>query len=669
MALLNIQDVKKFYGRQDVLRKAAFHVNSGEKVGLIGPNGAGKSTLLRLILGDESPDEGQVHKAKGLRLGYLPQDLMSFSGQNLLEMVMDTAENLRAIEAELALLAQEIEEAARHRPVDEEALLELTNRQSSLLELFEGLGGYTLESEAKKILDGLGFRESDFSRPIEAFSGGWIMRAVLARLLLAQPDILLLDEPTNHLDMDSLLWLESYLKSSASALILVSHDRVFLNNVALRIVEVERGEAFSYSGNYDRYLDEKEKRKTTQAAAYASQQDRIKQIERYIEKNRVRASTARRAQSRVKMLERMEKLEAPVQQQKTFKLSLPEPARGPDMLVELSDITKSYGSNTVYRNLDFAVRRNDRIAILGPNGQGKSTLVKLLAGRTDIQSGTRRVGAGVIVSYFTQFQLEDLNPDRTIIEELDAVAGDLTPGRLRSILGGFLFQGDDVFKKVAVLSGGEKSRLIMAKMMLVAPNLLLLDEPSNHLDIPGREMLEQALKQYTGTICLISHDRRLINAVANKVVVINHGRVESFPGNFNDYGEIWQERLNAPQIGAASVGGSIGPDPTPLKIQSRANREAQKKAAAQARQRLYSERAPLLENLKRLEKRQEELGGRLEEITAALAEPDTYQDPERSKDLNLEYSRLKAEMDETTAAWEGAAMKLEEIEADQSNGI
>ena len=309
------------------------------------------------------------------------------------------------------------------------------------------------------------------------------------------------------------------------------------------------------------------------------------------------------------------------------------------------------------------------MAILGPNGQGKSTLMKLLAGESDIQAGTRRVGGGVIISYFTQFQLEALNPERTIIEELDTVAGDLSPGRLRSILGGFLFHGDDVFKKVAVLSGGEKSRLIMAKMMLVAPNLLLLDEPSNHLDIPGRDMLEQALKQYTGTICLISHDRRLINAVANKVVVINHGRVESFPGNFNDYREIWQERLNAPQMGTASTGGSIQPDPTPPKIQSRTEREAQKKAAAQARQRLYSERAPLLEALERLEKQQEELGGRIEEISAALAEPDTYQNPQRSKDLNLEYTRLKAEMDETTAAWEEAAMKLEEIEAEQSRGM
>ena len=663
MALISLQDVKKFYGRQDVLRGASFQVNTGEKIGLIGANGAGKTTLMRIVLDQETADEGVVSKIKGLRLGHLPQDLMTFSGQSLLGLVMDTVEDLRAIETELSFLAQDIEtEAGKDQP-DEEILLDLTTRQGQLLTLFENLGGYTLEAEAKKILQGLGFTEKDFERPIEEFSGGWMMRAVLARLLLSGPDVLLLDEPTNHLDMESLIWLENYLQNSTSALVLVSHDRVFLNNVVKRIAEVERGRVNTYSGNYDRYLEEKEKRRATEAATYAAQQDRIKQAERFIEKNRVRASTARRAQSRMKMLEKMEKVEAPVHQAKTFKISLPEPARSPEILVDLAGVTKAYGKNVIYRDLDLMIRRNDRLAFLGANGQGKSTLLKLLAGTTDFSTGTRRVGDGVVIGYFAQFQLEELNPDRTVLEELDTVAGDLTPGRLRSVLGGFLFRGDDVFKKVAVLSGGEKSRLVLAKLMLIAPNLLLLDEPSNHLDIPGRDMLLHALNNYKGTICLISHDRHLINAIANKILVVGRGGVEVCPGNLDDYQNIWKKRLEEDRTPGQPAHGEQPEKKAATKTMTRAEREARKKAEARARQALADQRAPLVKEIEKLENLQEKLSARLEELSAALAAPETYQDQERSKALNLEYAQVKAEADQAVAAWEEAAIKLEEVEA------
>ena len=456
MSLLNLENLTKYYGRQDILRNATGFINAGERVGLIGANGAGKTTLLRLILGQESPDEGSVHKAKGLRLGHLPQDLMTFSGQTLLEMVMDTAEEIRAIDAELAQVNLELEEISKGFVNNEPVLLELTNRQSHLMELFENLGGYTLETQAEKILAGLGFSEMDFGRPVEEFSGGWIMRGVLARLLLAEPDILLLDEPTNHLDMDSLLWLENYVQSCPSALLLVSHDRVFLNNVVQRILEVDRGAINSYQGNYDRYLLEKEKRLATEAAAFAGQQERVKQVERFIDRNRVRKDRAKQVQSRIKMLEKMDKLEPPPSPGKQLSFSLPQPSRSPENLIELTGVHKAYGANRIYQNLDLTIRRNDRVAFLGHNGAGKTTLMKLLAGATDFQAGTRRVAEGVVISYFAQFQLEELNPNRTVLEELDTVAGDLLPGRLRTILGSFLFRGDDVFKKVAVLSGGEK---------------------------------------------------------------------------------------------------------------------------------------------------------------------------------------------------------------------
>ena len=662
MALISVQSVKKFYGRQDVLRGASFQINSGERVGLIGANGAGKTTLLRMILGRERPDEGEVTRLKGLRLGYLPQDLMTFSGQTLLDMVMDTAEEIRALEAELAYIAADIEEAAKSASPDEEALLELTERQGRLLAQYEDLDGYTLQAQAEKILEGLGFTKQDFDRPIDEFSGGWMMRAVLARLLLAGPDVLLLDEPTNHLDMDSLLWLENYLLSCSSALILVSHDRVFLNNVIKRVVEVDRGMTYSYTGNYDSYQVDKEKRVAMEAAAYAGQQERIKQAERFIERSRVRAATARQVQSRIKMLGKMDKIEAPVTSARKIRFSLPPAPRSPEILCELEGVTKRYGSLTVYQDLDFSVRRGDRIAFLGANGRGKSTLLKMVAGTTDFQEGRRRMGEGVVASYFAQFQLEELNPNNTVLEELSLAAGDLTAGSLRNILGSFLFKGDDVFKKTAVLSGGEKTRVILAKMMVTAPNLLLLDEPSNHLDIPGRDMLEQALRQYTGSICLISHDRRLINAVANKVLVIKDRRVEVLPGSFDDFQNIWENRL-AEEAASGSSPEEVREDPGARTGLTRAEKEARKRAEAEARQKLYRERAPLQREIEILEARQAEITSRMDEISADLARPETYRDVELSKTLNQDYGRLKSEIEKVTSAWEEAALRLEEIES------
>ena len=649
------------------MRGASFNVASGERVGLVGPNGSGKSTILRLILSQESPDGGQVTKAKGARIGYLPQDLMTFSGQSLLDLVMDTAEDLRSIETELGQIASEIEALSDNASSRQDELLELTTRQGYLLTRFDMLGGYTLEAEARKILAGLGFTETDMDRPIDSFSGGWIMRAVLARLLLAGPDLLLLDEPTNHLDIDSLLWLENYLSGASSSLLLVSHDRTFLNNVVNRIVEIDRGRIYNYSGNYDQYLEGKEKRMVTETAAYENQQGQIKQVERFIERNRVRASTARRAQSRIKQLEKLDKLEAPVHSRnQSFNLSLPPAPRAPDTLVELASVEKSFGPLQIYSDLNMTVRRGDRIAFLGANGRGKSTLMKIIAGATRIDDGYRRVGNGVIMSYFAQFQLEELNPHRTVIEELDSVAGDLTPGRQRSILGGFLFRGDDVFKKVSVLSGGEKSRLILAKIMCIGPNLLLLDEPSNHLDIPARDMLEQALLQFDGTICLISHDRRLINAIANKVLVIQDGGVETLPGNFDEYQEIWLEKLTSPnQKEPASAARSTIPvmeEKAGSKGETRAEREARKKAQAQARQEFSRRKKPLTVKVNKLENRLSELGSELDRLSTQMADPEAYQDAERSKQMNLEYGQVKSELEKTTAEWEAAALELEELE-------
>ncbi|MBW2622214.1 MAG: ATP-binding cassette domain-containing protein [Deltaproteobacteria bacterium] len=667
MSLIALKDITKFYSQQDVLKSANFQISAGERVGLIGPNGAGKTTLFRLILGLESAQSGEIHKSKSLRIGYLPQDILTFSGKTVLTLVMDTAEEARAVENELEEVAREIEEKSKAAFLDEASLLELTRRQSHLFELFEVLGGYQLESRAGKILEGLGFHTADFGRQVDELSGGWIMRAALARLLLSEPDILLLDEPTNHLDMESLLWLENYLKQCPSALLLISHDRTFLNTVVHRIVEIDRAEITNYACGFDEYLVEREKRLTVQAAAYANQQERIKQIERFIERGRVRKSSARRVQSRVKTLEKIERIDAPATRSKTIKLVLPPGARPPQTLIKLSKVSKSYGQNTIYRDLDFSIHRGDKIAFLGVNGAGKTTLMKILAGVTEFEAGKREVGPNTILSYFAQHQLEELNENLTVLEELSSVAPDQAVGRLRTILGSFLFREEDVFKKVAVLSGGEKTRLILAKIMLTGPNLLLLDEPSNHLDIPGRDMLKQALKQFQGCICFISHDRSLINSIANKIVLARNGKLEIFPGNFDDFYRIWEDRL---KLDFNQKVPGVEAEKAPTARLSRAEREARKRMEAEYRQRLYTKKAPLEKELRNLESNLTDVGERLDSLDHELSKPEAYQSPEKSKELNQEYSQLKAKSEELTAAWEDILGKLTAIEEniEQSEG-
>ncbi len=663
MSLVTFSEVDRYYGRQDVLTGVTLALNPGERVGLVGRNGAGKTTLIRLIMEEENPDAGQVTRARGLRLGYLPQEILGRRGIKLLDLVMDTAEEFRRVEAELALVGAELAEKSE-AGADPAELMELAGRQGHLMHLFESLGGWEKEAEAKKILSGLGFGESDFIRDLSEFSGGWIMRALLARLLLASPDLLILDEPTNHLDLDSLIWLESYLKGSESALLLVSHDRVFLNNVAQKIVEVRQGRVHTYQGNYEQFLAEKEQRLATEAAAFENQRERIKQIEKFIERNRVRATTARRAQSRIKMLEKMDRLPAPESlDDQNFHFRLPVPARGPDQVAELAGVTKRYGAVEVYRDLNLLLRRGDRLALIGPNGRGKSTLLKMLAGLEPPSSGVRRLGQGVNVGYFAQFQMDSLNPTHTVLEEIATVAGDLTQGSLRSVLGGFLFSGEDVFKKVTVLSGGEKARLTLAKIMLRAPNFLLLDEPTNHLDIPGRQMLEDALADYPGTLVLISHDRHFINSLCQSVGIIEEGRLEVLPGNYDDYQTLWRKgeaetpgrKTPGPDL-APENGGESGAAP-----KAEGGRKETRQREAQARRELAARRKPMQDQVNAAEKRLAEIAGRKAELSALLADPSTYQDGERAKELNLEFAALNEEATAVEQSWEEAMTALEKL--------
>jgi ATP-binding cassette subfamily F protein 3 len=651
MSLVSFSDVSRFYGRQDVLTDVTFSLEPGERVGLVGRNGAGKTTVIRLIMGEESPDSGQVTKLKNLKIGYLPQEILTQSGKSILDLVLDTDPEYRRVESSL----KEIEltlNSVTENSLPESEVLSLVLRQGELLHEFERMGGWGKESLAKKILMGLGFEERDFERDLSEFSGGWIMRAVLARLLLADPDLLILDEPTNHLDLDSLIWLEGYLKSANSAILLVSHDRVFLNNVSNKIIELRSCKADVYQGNYEAFLEIKALRVQTEAAAFSNQQDRIKQMEKFIEKNRVRASTARRAQSRVKALEKMDKLSPPENiKEQSFNLKLPIGQRGPDMVAELTNVAKSYGDISVFSSLNFSLKRGDRVALVGPNGRGKSTLIKLLGGIIPPTSGTIKLGKNVDIGYFSQFQMDSLDPNKTVIEEFDTAAGKLTIGAQRSTLGGFLFSGDDVFKKVKVLSGGEKTRLLLAKIMMRAPNLLLLDEPTNHLDIPGRQMLEEALSDYRGTMVLISHDRHFINKLCSSVGIIENEELIVYPGDYDDYRDIWLKKIEEEAL--KNQGPAIS---EPKKEETQ---KPQKRDDSQSKENKKLVKA-LQKSIAEKETRLDEISAKVGEKDAILSDPKTYRDEELVKTLVAEKNALKKEEEELELLYE---KDLEELES------
>ncbi len=455
------------------------------------------------------------------------------------------------------------------------------------------------------------------------------MRLELARLLLSEPDLLLLDEPTNHLDLECLLWLEDYLLNCSSAFILVSHDRAFLNRTVQRIIEIEQGALYEYAGNYDFYLEEKAKRMEVRLATYKNQQDRIRQLERFIDRNRCNKKTAGQAQSRIKMLERMEKVEAPVVESQIH-FSFPPPARSGKRVIELRDVSKSYGDTNVYSGIDLVIERGDKIAFLGPNGAGKSTLLKILAGVVQPSSGELSAGFHTTVGYYAQHQWEQLNPDATVFEEALCVSGDMLQTQLRGLLGAFLFHGEDVLKKTAVLSGGEKARLVLCKLLLQRPNFLLLDEPTNHLDISSRVVLEKALGEFPGTICFISHDRRFINAVANKILVVKSGEIHIFPGNYDDYQRIWKTRLDSPPQNAEK--GKPEGNGSGAKA-----RTVQKRAEAEWRNELFRAKKPVQDRIESIERDLDSCHAELERLRERLADAETYRQGRLAVEIQSQY--------------------------------
>lgn len=644
--MLTLAGITKSFGGRTLFQDVSLQINRGDRVGLVGPNGAGKTTLFSLILKQESPDQGEVLLQRNTTVGYLPQESAPVGGETVLELA--TALHPELIELQRALKRMNTAVAPQ----------ESNPEVHYLRKRYDDLGGFTLEAKAKRILAGLSFRETDFDRPAGELSGGWIMRAHLGRLLVQSPDLLMLDEPTNHLDLEALLWFQNFLKNYPGAILVISHDREFLNTLVDSIVEIRRSRLFRYKGNYNDFLAQRDAQEEQHLAAYKNQQREIAHLMEFVDRFRAKNTKASQAQSKLKQIDRMEKIEAPVTDDVSIHFQFPQPARSGLRVITLTHVAHSYGSLHVYRDLNFQAERGQRTVLVGPNGAGKSTLLKLLAGVLPIQHGVRELGHNVKSGYYAQHRIENLNPDLTVLEEALQTPQRVTEQFVRTVLGSFRFRGDDVFKTISVLSGGEKSRLALVKLLLDPPNLLLMDEPTTHLDMPSIDALVAALQQYQGTLIFISHDVHFIGAMANHVVHVNTGRLTHYPGDYQYY----LDKSQAESARAALTQGNQLSSPIPaaadrpsVKLREQRRLEAEQRQAKSRLRRSQQEIVDQLElEISTLEQRQSEL-------TAALEDPSTYETPGRAVEINRELSSVLETLAERTKAWETEAAKLLEM--------
>ena len=532
--MIYFSNINKQYGKQLIFVDANFQLNPGEKVGLVGPNGSGKTTLFRMVVGEESPDEGDVTVPKKLTVGYFRQDVEEMQGRSVLDEAIAGSGRAGDLHHELEDLQRAMEDPARAGEMDR-----ILDRFGEVQEQYEHLGGYTLEAQAREVLHGLSFKDDQIDGDVGALSGGWKMRVALARVLLGRPDVLLMDEPTNHLDIESIIWLEQFLRSFQGALLMTSHDREFMNRIVTKIAEIDAGEIISYSGNYDFYERERTIRETNQQAAFARQQSMLAKEQRFIDRFKTHAAKAAQVQSRIKAIDKIEKIELPKKRQ-VVKFDFRIPPRSGDQVAVIEDLHKKYGSRVIYDGFSLTIRRGERWAVMGRNGAGKTTLLKMIAGASEPDSGTVRLGASLNMGYFAQQSLDVLDPDLTIIEHLQQDFPADGIGSLRSLAGAFQFSGDDVDKRIKSLSGGEKSRLAIARMLYNPPNFLVLDEPTNHLDLATKEMLVEALKDFQGTMIFVSHDRVFLRGLGSRVLELGgesgtDRTPRVYPGTYVEY--------------------------------------------------------------------------------------------------------------------------------------
>src|SRR2546423_12348236 len=532
--MISFSSVSKQHGKQVLFVDASFQLNPGEKVGLVGPNGSGKTTLFRMIVGEESADEGTISVPKKISIGYFRQDVQEMSGRSVLDEAIAGSGRLGDLHHELEALHHAMEDPAQAAEMDR-----ILSRFGEVQEEYEHLDGYTLEAQAREVLHGLGFDEGQIEGDVGALSGGWKMRVALARVLLGRPDVLLMDEPTNHLDIESIIWLEHFLKSFEGALLMTSHDREFMNRIVSRIAEIDGGEIIAYSGNYDFYERERAIRGANQQAAFTRQQAMFAKEQRFIERFKTHAAKAAQVQSRIKALDKIEKIELPRKRQ-VVKFDFRVPPRSGEQVAVLENLHKSYGPRVIYEGFNLTIRRGERWAVMGRNGAGKTTLLKMISGASAPDAGSVRLGASLNMGYFAQQSLDVLDPDLTVIEQLQLDFPQDGLGALRTLAGAFQFSGDDVDKKIRALSGGEKSRLVIALMLYNPPNFLVLDEPTNHLDLATKEMLVEALKEFEGTMIFVSHDRMFLRGLGSRVLELGgesgtDRRPHVFPGSYVEY--------------------------------------------------------------------------------------------------------------------------------------
>ncbi|MEL7002669.1 MAG: ABC-F family ATP-binding cassette domain-containing protein [Bacteroidota bacterium] len=635
--MIAINNLSYYIGGRALYENASLHIKPKDKIGLIGLNGKGKSTLLKLINGDYNSDGGEISKSKECTIGFLNQDLLSFqSDDSILNVAMMAFEEAVHVQRQIDAILQKLE-----TDYSDDLIEKLTKYQ----EKFEVLEGYSMQAKAEEILEGIGFRTEDLKRPLKEFSGGWRMRVMLAKLLLEKPSLLMLDEPTNHLDLPSIEWIENYLRTYEGAVIVVSHDRAFLNNTISKIVEVAQSQLTPYEGNYDFYLQEKELRSEIQKNAFENQQQKIKETERFIERFRAKATKARQVQSRVKSLERMDMIEDVIDENAVVNFKFTFKQKSGRHLIRLDGVSKAYGDLQILNDSTALIERGDKIALIGANGKGKSTLLRIIAGTESIK-GKREQGHNVNMGFYAQHQLESLKIENEILDELKQEGTAKTELELRQVLGCFLFTNDDVFKKIKVLSGGEKSRVALAKTLIEESNFLLLDEPTNHLDFQSENILIQALQQYQGTFITVSHNRHFVNQVANKIWYIENQEVKEYPGTYQEY--LYWKSLQEDNKPTSEPEQTTKPKIT--KVKQKKVRPDDKELSAAKRELASVENE--ITNL-------DEQKVLLEE---EMANPSVYGNPDKLMEVNTKYESIKTELSELNDRWEEIYNMVDQLE-------
>ncbi len=661
--MISINNLSYYLGDRALYENASLHIKPGQKIGLIGLNGTGKSTLLKIINGELLTDGGNIAKAGDVTMGFLNQDLLSYqTDDSILSVAMQAFARQNVLQAQIDELLHQMETNYTD---------DLIDKLGRAQEEFDALDGYTIQSRAEEILEGLGFTTDDLQRPLRTFSGGWRMRVMLAKLLLQKPSLLMLDEPTNHLDLPSIQWVEKYIQTYEGAVMVVSHDREFLDNVIDVTVEVSGAKLNYYAGNYSFYLEEKAQRNEIQKGAFENQQAKIRQTERFIERFKAQATKAKQAQSRVKQLARLERIDDVIDENARVNFRFNFSTQPGRHILHLDDISKAYGPKVILSRADARLERGDKVALIGANGKGKSTLLRIISGSEPVSEGERKLGHNVSFSFFAQHQLEALNVEDTLVGELKSAAPTKSEGELRGVLGCFLFSGDEVFKKIKVLSGGEKSRVALAKVLLSQANFLLLDEPTNHLDMQSVNILIQALEQYEGTFVVVSHDRYFVSNIANKIWYIEDEQIKVYPGGYDEF-EQWQADRKLTPIDATtgpaarnenklSGGTAVAPKSNGAVAATGKATNGHAKPTDEERRELQKLLKKASQQADLAEEQVSKLEATKKKLEADMADPATYANTSLMKSKQSDYQRIMRELDAAQAQWETAMLEAEEL--------